>query len=496
MFIGIDVPPDSTVVNWEAIRTYGLMNISPHPSRSQKTRFRILAGFMITMTLLYVVNLLEAMINGQIWFFKTNKSGYIRPNIHTLLPLLSCSYVYLPFEFKVVFSSIVLQERDYHHYLHVPTILPTTSIKLSNAHLDHQPSISPRKFNTLICILYISFPVVFLPLHCLSQTAEEMLQKLHDPYIRSFLLWRIASSIYIFFVTAELVIFTYGSIRLVKALGKRLQVISHAKLNHTTSSEISHHTSNPDSRTKSANWFWQWLTSNDEIEPYVWNDMNTVAFSEVRYLEENYGIINRYRNIILCQLILSGSVKVSFWILAIILAFNLFGILYNTPGIEIVMIVMNAPGIILALITTCSTFMPSLSGHLKRNTVTENKPNHQDSSQSPKTFSWGIPLRFIRFSIQNGLKPCLNQLRPIASYFRSRSDEREVEYESEREAEGERPIVIDLSNLRYDESLRTIDLIKLQAYCFDEKNHHDSFGNTTDLDVIKALRAQDGQGDK
>ncbi|EGG07936.1 uncharacterized protein MELLADRAFT_105437 [Melampsora larici-populina 98AG31] len=73
----------------------------------------------------------------------------------------------------------------------------------------------------------------------------------------------------------------------------------------------------------------------------------------------------------------------------------------------------------------------------------------------------------------------------IASLFRSRSDEREVEHEG--------PIVIAFSNLRYDESLRTVDLIALKSYRFDEKNYPDS-RDTTDLDVIKALRAQDGQG--
>ncbi|EGG08962.1 uncharacterized protein MELLADRAFT_71337 [Melampsora larici-populina 98AG31] len=287
MFIGFDVPPDSTVVNWEEIRNYGLMNISPHPSRSQKMRFRLLAGGMVIMTLLYTINLFKAMIDKQLWFFKTDKLGYCRPNIHTLLPLLSC------IECMLVFVSIVLLERDYQGYLHVSTVftlllsytflhfgivtrtwrilasLPRTSIELGDNQADHRSSISPRKFNTLICLLYFSFPVVFIPLHIwmslnsskvgrlwfqvmpvldnlilfnqgtmsqsqiqeLSGTAEGMLNTVQNPYILAILLWRIASGIYMLFITAEIAVFTYASIRLLKALGKRLRVISHAKAN-------------------------------------------------------------------------------------------------------------------------------------------------------------------------------------------------------------------------------------------------------------------------
>ncbi|KAG0140508.1 hypothetical protein CROQUDRAFT_355645 [Cronartium quercuum f. sp. fusiforme G11] len=421
--------PAPTVAEWESVRSFGLDNLSPNVSPSRKYRFNGLAGCMVLMTVLYSINLFEALIKKRLWLFKTDKAGYWHPNLQTLIPLLSCIMSML------LFSSIMLQNSDYNKYLRTSTmitqllayhflyfcavthtwkilaVLPSTPFHLRTGDGHQTPPISPRAFNAFVCTLYLTFSVVFLPLQIwmartaatagamwfqimptlddliqnkqqmnatelqnLSQFAIRGLEKLMTPMARSFLLWRVVCGIYTLYITVQLIVYVYASIKLMTTLAKQLKVIRYAAIhaaqlaNITISATIGLPEFSPPrkperirSRTrKSLHLFWMWVISDEDFSSRVWNDsiVNGVM-DEVRHLEEKHKVVNRSRNMIAFHLMIVGAVIASYWVLAACLTIDVFGAGTRTPAIEIVLITQEwgdwawgIPGLLLSIVSS------------------------------------------------------------------------------------------------------------------------------------------------
>ncbi|KAI9610689.1 hypothetical protein KEM48_002489 [Puccinia striiformis f. sp. tritici PST-130] len=150
--------------------------------RAKQTRFWIISALMFLMAVLYFITIIKNITIRNYWLVERNKNGYLNPNIEVLIPLFSVIHS------SLVFCSIVLMHQDNGRYLSQPTmvtqlvsynflfysaatrvwrtlsVIPLVPVQLT-AHGTSLLSngFPPFLFNTLVVLLYMSFPVATLP---------------------------------------------------------------------------------------------------------------------------------------------------------------------------------------------------------------------------------------------------------------------------------------------------------------------------------------------
>lgn len=223
---------------------------------------------------------------------------------------------------------------------------------------------SARAFNSFICLIYLSFPLVSLPLHLYMavntlnlqalwrdyvlpsldgvikdigsmdhrEGLSSNLQHLEDKLKRATLLWRVTYGIYSIYVLIHLGLFCYASVKLLKALTNQLKIIQNAR-DHVQRLVTINATGKPHqfgmkgrSSTSSSKKtllarLLTWLDITSDTENRIWGAVKTDGVvDEIKELSDRHGTVNRYRKAVGIQLAMCVVVIVPFLALMVCLS--------------------------------------------------------------------------------------------------------------------------------------------------------------------------------
>lgn len=405
-----------------------------------KIRFWIISSLMFIMGALHFITLIKNIFSRNYWLIERNKNGYLNPNIEVLVPLFSL------LNGSLFLCSIILMNRDNGRYLSSPTMtiqmasynalfycaatrvwrtlsaIPLVPVQLT----PHGTSllsngVPPFWFNTLVVLLYISFPVVTLPLSLkmckdagnlgekvfilmpnlklliaqqqgsptstlpkfLLDQFEIQLESIHQVLLDVNHQWRIACGVYLSYTLSLFVLFVYASVRLYSTLTVQLRILTQARRRFARMASVGMISVEDDMtfdctsqsirsskmyrtvvksirRLKAAIWI-QCHAESELLEFWDWLD----ASSENAELERKAKMSFRYRTAVLWQSFSSGIIFMAFVVLTACLAFNAFGVPNRTSGTQAALITLewsgwawSVPGSVLALVTCGVAFAP------------------------------------------------------------------------------------------------------------------------------------------
>lgn len=403
-----------------------------------RIRFWIISFLMFIMGVLHLITLIKNISIRNCWLVERNKSGYLNPNLEILFPLFALV------NSSLVLSSIIMMNHDNGRYLSRPTMITQmtsyialcycaatrvwrtlSAIPLVPVQLTpHGTSllsngVPPFLFNTLVILLYISFPAATLPLTLkmtgeadrlgrmvfelvpelsfliaqeqetpgaglpslvveeVKHTLESIEETLFDVNRR----WRISCGIYLFYCLGLFVLFIYASARLYSTLTVQLQILTQARRRFTRMASVGmipfeddlpHATESGWASTTYRNL----VTSIKKLKAAIltqgqdqsecmkfWDCLD--ASGENAELERKAKMSSRYRTAVLWQSFCSTMIFMAFVVLTSCLAFNAFGVPYRTPATQVAIITFewtgwawSVPGSVLAFVTCGVALLP------------------------------------------------------------------------------------------------------------------------------------------
>ncbi|POW02788.1 hypothetical protein PSTT_11551 [Puccinia striiformis] len=367
--------------------------------RAKQTRFWIISALMFLMAVLYFITIIKNITIRNYWLVERNKNGYLNPNIEVLIPLFSVIHS------SLVFCSIVLMHQDNGRYLSQPTmvtqlvsynflfysaatrvwrtlsVIPLVPVQLT-AHGTSLLSngFPPFLFNTLVVLLYMSFPVATLPVGLtmargagkigrevynlipnlklliaqqdalpdrvlppfLVNQIDITLESLHGTVYQVNRRWRITCAIYLFYCSSLFALFIYASVRLYSTLTVQLKILTQARLRFARMTSVG-------VRPVTVVRIWDCPDSCVENAELVRRTRTSV----------------RYRTALLWQSFCSGIIFASFVVLTACLAFDVFGVPNRRSATQVGIITFewsgwawSVPGSVLAFVTCCVALVP------------------------------------------------------------------------------------------------------------------------------------------
>ncbi|KAI7949097.1 hypothetical protein MJO28_007918 [Puccinia striiformis f. sp. tritici] len=408
--------------------------------RAKQTRFWIISALMFLMAVLYFITIIKNITIRNYWLVERNKNGYLNPNIEVLIPLFSVIHS------SLVFCSIVLMHQDNGRYLSQPTmvtqlvsynflfysaatrvwrtlsVIPLVPVQLT-AHGTSLLSngFPPFLFNTLVVLLYMSFPVATLPVGLtmargagkigrevynlipnlklliaqqdalpdrvlppfLVNQIDITLESLHGTVYQVNRRWRITCAIYLFYCSSLFALFIYASVRLYSTLTVQLKILTQARLRFARMTSVGVRSFEDDvtsvgasESTVSSSMYRSCVKSFKKLKSSLWAQSQ----DQSQLLEfwdcpdscvENAELVRktrtsvRYRTALLWQSFCSGIIFASFVVLTACLAFDVFGVPNRRSATQVGIITFewsgwawSVPGSVLAFVTCCVALVP------------------------------------------------------------------------------------------------------------------------------------------
>lgn len=405
-----------------------------------RIRFWIISFLMFIMGVLHLITLIKNISIRNCWLVERNKSGYLNPNLEILVPLFALV------NSSLVLCSIIMMNRDNGRYLSRPTMITQmisynalcycaatrvwrtlSAIPLVPVQLTpHGTSllsngVPPFLFNTLVILLYISFPVATLPLTLkMTREADQLGKKVFElvPELKLLIAqeqetpgaglprliveevkhkldlideilidvnsrWRISCGVYLFYCLGLFALFIYASARLYSTLTVQLQLLTQARRRFArmasvgvipSEDDLPHATATESGRASTT--YRNLVTSIKRLKAAIWTqgqDQSECmkfwdcldASSENAELERKAKMSSRYRTAVLWQSFCSSLIFLAFVVLTSCLAFDAFGVPHRTSATQVAIITFewtgwawSVPGSVLALVTCGVALLP------------------------------------------------------------------------------------------------------------------------------------------
>lgn len=414
------------------------------PDSSLKVRLWIIFGLTLVMGGLNLIILLKNLNFRNYWLVEKDKNGYLNSNIEILVPffgVLNCC---------LFLSSIVLLTGDNGRYLSFQTMMtqltsytflfycaitrvwrilsaiPLVPVQLTPRGTSLLSSgLPPFLFNTLLILVYASFPTVTLPI-CLKVSRDssrigkkgfQMVLQLQaileqsanatlndsltlvvlkeinmtcesfDKALRStMLLFRIVCGIFLVYCFSLFAVFIYASARIYTTLTLQMQILHQARRRFTRMASVGMRSFEVDlisphpGSISSSNAYHVILgylkkakelmgaQSRDQSElSELWESIDSCT--ENAELMRKSKISRRYRTAVVWQCVSSSLIFLAFIVLTACLAFNVFGVPIRTTPLRVWFIAFewsgwasSAPGCVLAFVS-CFVTWDAAHGH-------------------------------------------------------------------------------------------------------------------------------------
>ncbi|OAV99506.1 hypothetical protein PTTG_12696 [Puccinia triticina 1-1 BBBD Race 1] len=406
-----------------------------------RIRFGIISALMVLMGFFYLISLIKNITIRNYWLIERNKNGYLNPNIEVLVPLFAL------INSSLVLCSIILMNRDNGRYLSRPTmvtqmisynflffcaatrvwrtlsVIPLVPVQLTPRGTSLLSSgLPPFLFNTLVVILYISFPAATLPITLsMAKDADKLgrdffilssnlkifsaqqqgsspedalpslvvdqfeatLNSLQPILYQVNHRWRIACGIYLCYCLGLFTLFIYASARLYSTLTVQVQILTQARRRFARMASVGVRSFEDDLTSDSASETIQsstmchaivrslkklkasiWTQSQDQSQLLEFWDCPD-SCSENAELERKSKMSSRYRTALLWQSFCSSLIFMAFVVLTASLAFDAFGVPNRTSATKVAIITFewsgwawSVPGSVLAFVTCCVALVP------------------------------------------------------------------------------------------------------------------------------------------